>query len=432
MFRSFQCGYFRRMTTGSSSWQPLSPRYSTAMINPSRFVIPRRMIGSSSSSNRLAAGVGGRRGGRFIVGGCGVGVIGIGSYYYYHFFSNSSHNDKCKVGTTSAATKATLCEASEQDAGSREADDGNEMVMLMEDDTKQTIVNQLVKMQSQLYATYRILLRCINLLVVFTPVMALYPVYYYFCYYGNNDDANNGENSADRDAHEIVLGIAGNTTTNDGTVSTLSYRERFIQYYYTICLFCVELSGGATIIKFLQWMSSRPDLFGHEFCQVFCKLQDHTTPHNLHYTEQCMRESYGTDWKESITLHEVIGSGCIGQVYRGTVKVGSSDNDGDGDDDSSKFTNAATKNESSSSPQYREVAIKVIHPNVRNDIDTDMDIIRHIFNFIKYINPSIQKHCQYLNINGVLDEFQKLLKLQMDLRYEVCSLDKWLYVVSIQ
>ena len=165
---------------------------------------------------------------------------------------------------------------------------------------------------------------------------------------------------------------------------------------------------------------------------MFCKLQDHTTPHNLRYTEQCMRESYGTDWKESITLHEVIGSGCIGQVYRGTVKVGSSGNDGDGDDDSSKFTNAATKNESSSSPQYREVAIKVIHPNVRNDIDTDMDIIRHIFTFIKYINPSIQKHCQYLNINGVLDEFQKLLKLQMDLRYEVCSLDKWLYVVSIQ
>jgi aarF domain-containing kinase len=140
-----------------------------------------------------------------------------------------------------------------------------------------------------------------------------------------------------------------------------------------------------------------------------------------------MVESYGPHWKDSITLHEIIGSGCIGQVYRGTVKIASPATENMSDHSSITSTTATTpttKNEAAL-PHYQEVAIKVIHPNVRKDIDTDMDIIRHIIRWIQYVNPGIQKQCRYLNIDGVLDEFQKLLKLQMDLRYEARNLQRF-------
>lgn len=361
---------------------------------------------SGSNSSRF---VDGRRIGIIVVGG--ISMIGIGSYYYNHYVEDYRYNRS--FVTTSVTTATTQCEGNEksskEESGETIDSAGGDMSMILMDTTRM-ILNRLIKIQSQIYDTYRIVLRCMKLFVVFTPVMVLYPIYYYYSYYDNENDTHDTTNPpVVRDAHEIVLGISsGNDETSSTTshpMSLPSHKERFIQYYYTVCLYCVELSGGATIIKFLQWMSSRPDLFGHEFCHVFCKLQDHTTPHHMHYTEQCMVDSYGTNWKESISLHEIIGSGCIGQVYRGTVKIESPS--------------------SSSSPKYKEVAIKVIHPNVRNDIDTDMDIIRHIITFIQYINPNIQKHCQYLNINGVLDEFQKLLKLQMDLRYEARNLQRF-------
>ena len=321
-------------------------------------------------------------------------------------------------------------EEESEDTTSKSNSNSCSMLLDEKDDTMlQMILHHLtVELPSQLYDTYRIVLRCMKLLYVFSPVIVLYPLYHYYCYYYHDKSGNIHSTDAteNRDAHEIVLGIT--KTNHDDTSPSVSHRERFIQYYYKVCLYCVELSGGATIIKFLQWMSSRPDLFGHEFCHVFCKLQDHTTPHPLKYTELCMMESYGPDWKDFITLHEIIGSGCIGQVYRGTVKIMSSSSSSDVDIETKNqtvITNSSASSSSSSEPQYKEVAVKVIHPNVRDDIDTDMDIIRHMISLIQYINPNIKKHCQYLNIKGVLDEFQKLLKLQMDLRYEARNLERF-------
>lgn len=89
-------------------------------------------------------------------------------------------------------------------------------------------------------------------------------------------------------------------------------------WYLDICLRLAE-SSGAAVVKLLQWASSRPDLFGEPFCAVFERLQDRTTPHGLEHTERALREAYGEKWEDRIRLGEVLGSGCIGQVYKGTI-----------------------------------------------------------------------------------------------------------------
>lgn len=53
---------------------------------------------------------------------------------------------------------------------------------------------------------------------------------------------------------------------------------------------------------------------------MFSQLQDNTTPHAWKHTERSLREAYGDDWRDRIQVKEIIGSGCIGQVYKGIVK----------------------------------------------------------------------------------------------------------------
>ena len=62
-------------------------------------------------------------------------------------------------------------------------------------------------------------------------------------------------------------------------------------------------------------------MFGHDFCAVFSKLQDDTTPHAWRHTEKVLIEAYGKNWKNRIKVEkkDILGSGCIGQVYKGEV-----------------------------------------------------------------------------------------------------------------
>jgi predicted unusual protein kinase regulating ubiquinone biosynthesis (AarF/ABC1/UbiB family) len=101
----------------------------------------------------------------------------------------------------------------------------------------------------------------------------------------------------------------------------------------------VEASGAA-VTKLFQWAGSRPDMFGNKFCSIFSKLQDDTTPHSYAYTRRALASAYGEDWEEGLEVEDkkVLGSGCIGQVYKGRIKKG---------------PNAGMP-----------VAIKILHPNI--------------------------------------------------------------------
>lgn len=153
-------------------------------------------------------------------------------------------------------------------------------------------------------------------------------------------------------------------------------------------------------------------------------MQDSTTPHSWKYTDQALRRAYGDDWREHLRLEKLIGSGCIGQgkvcpqpcsrdisvcflitpslvsrrvpVYKGIV------NDECG--------------------KELEVAIKVMHPNVLDAIDDDLELMRLAVAFVKKVPFDMFSHLQWLNMEGAVKEFAAMLKLQLDFRTEHANL----------
>ena len=231
------------------------------------------------------------------------------------------------------------------------------------------------KFRRKVRRAWKMLLRVIKLCFTLAPVAAFYPVLLL-----------SHKRHEDEDAQTIVL------HHDDEPV------EGLLGWYLRLCLLCVERSGAA-VIKLMQWAGSRPDLFGHEFCAIFSKLQDDTTPHRWKHTEKVLREAFGDDWKEKIELKEILGSGCIGQVYRGHAV--------------------------SETGEKQEVAVKVLHPNVEEDIDADLDLMRVAVRAAKYMPFDFFANLKWLNMEGVVEEFAALLKLQLDLRTEASNLTRF-------
>jgi len=220
--------------------------------------------------------------------------------------------------------------------------------------------------------------RTAQLLLTFAPLAALYPVAKILKSLG----LGGGGGGKDEDLAKAL----GSANPDDSGVA---------DWYLRLCLWCVE-SSGAAVIKLMQWASSRPDMFGERFCEVFGKLQDSTTPHAWRHTEEALRNAYGEEWTDKIRLGKVLGSGCIGQVYAGSVK--------------------------DSNGAERDVAVKVMHPGVKNNIDADLDLLAFLAYGAERAPFGIGGQLHWLDLPGVVDEFHRLLLHQLDFRTEAENL----------
>lgn len=227
----------------------------------------------------------------------------------------------------------------------------------------------LQRWKTKVKKTLRLLKRAIQLLLVLTPLVGLYPL--------------------------RKLLPHSNTSNERGDKK---HSSALVEKYFQMCLGCIEWAG-ATIIKLTQWASSRPDLFGEDFCEVFSRLQDDTTPHELEHTIKILEDAYGKDWENQIQLGEIIGSGCIGQVYKGTAKE---------------------RNGGKSA-----VAIKVMHPDVRTDIYTDLELLRIFVDTLENLPFDLGKRFKYYDLPGIVKKFEDLLVVQLDFRNEANHLDKF-------
>jgi len=89
-----------------------------------------------------------------------------------------------------------------------------------------------------------------------------------------------------------------------------------------------------------------------------------------------------------------IGSGCIAQVYRATMR---------GVEGSSE----------------REVAVKVLHPGVRAEIELDLAILRLAARIL-----ALAPGAALLDPVGIAEEFSMAMRTQLDLRQEASNLDE--------
>ncbi|KAG5175474.1 hypothetical protein JKP88DRAFT_265801 [Tribonema minus] len=201
--------------------------------------------------------------------------------------------------------------------------------------------------------------------------------------------------------------------------------QSLIDGWWSLALWAVEMTGPA-YIKLVQWASSRPDLFPRDVCtrqvvqncnsaQQLChrgasddtlacllncsgsvqlsrvlaagrcrlgKLHANTTPHSWRSTVKALDRAFGPQWRDSFDVPDTkpIGSGCVAQhtiasddvsvgvcciactlqVYKGVVKTANGD---------------------------MPVAVKVIHPAVKAQIEMDVDIMRGVAAVVEALVP---------------------------------------------
>eukprot|EP01038_Epipyxis_sp_PR26KG_P015828 gene15828-21442_t len=155
-------------------------------------------------------------------------------------------------------------------------------------------------------------------------------------------------------------------------------------------------SAGACSIKFSQWVATRPDLFPESWCKQLQLLQSrtHKAP-SLVELEAILIKNLGTDWKTKINFEYnndnnkqypiILGSGCVAQVMKGII------------------------------PQTGEtIAIKIVHPFVKNNIESDIEVIRFCTTWVEYLFP-IAKN---ISLSDSFEEFRILLIDQLDMTAE--------------
>jgi aarF domain-containing kinase len=164
------------------------------------------------------------------------------------------------------------------------------------------------------------------------------------------------------------------------------------QYMWDYALYAIE-QAGPTFIKFIQWATTRQDLFSQEFCNHFGKLRDQTRGHGWADTERLLVSELGPNWASVLQLdRDPIGSGCIAQVYKGTLKQ-----------------------KSPHHPEGSEIAIKVQHPGIWQKVCVDFYILGKIANALEAI-PYL--NLDYLSIRDTVDQFCNVMLPQLDLTLE--------------
>ena len=169
-------------------------------------------------------------------------------------------------------------------------------------------------------------------------------------------------------------------------INNKSYLEgRLIELKWRI------LESGCIGIKFTQWFITKIKTYGDELNNIIIKyfedIFDNCPEHSLEYSKNIFLEEFKIPLENIIEIDslEIIGSGSIGQVYKGILKG-----------------------------LNKQVAIKVKHPDVMKTIDNIEPLI-NIITYLQSYNYFRNKYNLYIDFEEFLDD----LKMQVDFRNEV-------------
>ena len=68
---------------------------------------------------------------------------------------------------------------------------------------------------------------------------------------------------------------------------------------------------------------------------------------------------------------------------------------------------------------------KVMHPDVRTDIYTDLELLRTFVDSLENLPFDLGKRFKYYDLPGIVKKFEDLLVVQLDFRNEAIHLDKF-------
>jgi aarF domain-containing kinase len=177
------------------------------------------------------------------------------------------------------------------------------------------------------------------------------------------------------------------------------YSQRLEQWSWSYALWGIE-QAGPTFIKLTQWATTRQDLFSPEFCQYFGKLRDETIGHTWQETLEIL-QSAQEEFTHVVTMETTpIGSGCIAQVYRGTLLQACGQH-----------------------PAGTEIAIKVQHPGIWHKVCVDFYLFDKLAGFLEGL-PGF--NLQYLSLRDTIRQFRDIMLPQLDLTLERNHLKRFL------
>ncbi|XP_066407260.1 uncharacterized aarF domain-containing protein kinase 2 [Molothrus aeneus] len=238
-------------------------------------------------------------------------------------------------------------------------------------------------------------------------------------------------------------------------------------------------AAGPTCVKLGQWASTRRDLFSEAFCDEFSKLHVEVSPHPWGHTDELLRKAFGEDWTGILKFpsREPVGSGCVAQVYKayadlaaiggsraqeleqrselrsafeawevsgfrgllGWLRRRKSKEIRDERSREELSSTGCSQGSSGSRMSLMEqrakplpnadpssarhlvpVAIKVLHPGLVHQVQMDLFLMK-MGSRILGLLPGFK----WLSLTEIVEEFEKLMMQQIDLRYEARNLERF-------
>lgn len=157
-----------------------------------------------------------------------------------------------------------------------------------------------------------------------------------------------------------------------------------------------ELSGA--FVKLGQLLSLRPDLIPQEYVEEFCKLQDSVKPFPFEKVKQIIELEFGKPINQVFSKFnkKPIASASVGQVHEAFLKNG------------------------------KRVAVKVQRPKISKVFETDIDLMYHIAHLLEKHMPEVKN----FNPSGIVGEFEKYTKKEMDYMIEGKNIERYEKVVA--
>ena len=154
-------------------------------------------------------------------------------------------------------------------------------------------------------------------------------------------------------------------------------------------------SMGTTFIKLGQFLATRPDIIGEDLSKKLENLQDRLPPFSLIQAKEIIKNDLGDNtYNTIINLSEPVAAASIAQVHKAQI------ND-----------NGIIK----------DVAIKILRPNIRKIFNDEIDAMMLFAFFIE----SFVKKTERLKLVEVVFLLKEITNLEMDLRFEAAAANEY-------
>ena len=181
-----------------------------------------------------------------------------------------------------------------------------------------------------------------------------------------------------------LLSISFSGKNND--IKNLSEEERL----------CNSIQNmGTTFIKLGQFLATRPDIIGNELSKQLEKLQDKLPPFSTDEAKNIIKKNLGEDiFNSIINLSEPVAAASIAQVHKAQI------------------------NENGT---LKEVAIKILRPNIKKLFNNEIDALMFLAYFIEYLIKKTKR----LKLVEVVFLLKEITNHEMDLRFEAAAANEF-------